>query len=195
MSTLLGFMDDVQQTLDNVVIIAATNRSDQLDPGLTRPGRLDLKLKIPPPGRRAADAILRGYLDRRPLAEPPDELVQPLVSALFSPRGTYAEMLVVKLNDGRLLTIPGRELISGAVLEAIVRRSAAAAADREAQSGVEDAIRFDDLAESLEAELLAAASLLSPANLKSYIQSIPHDAIPVDVRMPSAGRGGIRQAP
>ena len=45
-----------------------TNRADSLDPGLTRPGRLDLKLTVPRPNRRAAECILRRYLGGRPLA-------------------------------------------------------------------------------------------------------------------------------
>ena len=47
LSTLLGLMDDVQKTLENVVLIGTTNRIDTLDPALTRPGRLDLKLIVP----------------------------------------------------------------------------------------------------------------------------------------------------
>jgi proteasome-associated ATPase len=182
LSTFLGQLDDVHKSLSNVVIIAATNRADQLDPALLRPGRLDLKLSVPFPSRSGADAILRGYLGRGlPLSAPISELITPLISSLYAPRGAYASVATVKLSDGRQLTVRGRELVSGAVLEAIVRRASQAAASREADSGRSSGIVGDDLACSLEAELESTARLLSPANVKNYVLSIPQDAHPVEV--------------
>jgi proteasome-associated ATPase len=191
LATFLGFLDDVERKLQNVVIIAATNRADQLDPGLTRPGRLDLKLTVPRPNRRAAECILRRYLGGgRPLAAAVDELAPPLVSAVYSPRGPYAELATVKLSDGRQLPVSGRELVSGAALEHVVGQAATAAAWREAQSGQADGITAGDLAEALGRELTTTAGLLTPANVKAYVRSIPQDSHPVDVRL-AAGRTGV----
>ncbi len=193
LATFLGLLDDVQKTLGNVLIMGATNRASLLDPGLTRPGRLDYKLTIPPPNRRAAELILRRYLETCPLAEPLDELLAPAVHRIFSPRGPYAELVTVRLSDGRRLVIHGRELLSGAMLENIVRRAAEAAAVRQVETGDEQVVMADDLTLSLDEELTSTAGLLGPANVKSYIASIPQDAHPVEVRtVPTVGSTYLR---
>ncbi len=182
-TTLLGLMDDVHKTLDNVVLIGATNRADMLDPGVTRPGRLDLKLTVARPNRRAAEAILQRYLDRGlPLADESAEgLIAPLLSRIYSPRSEYAGLVRVKLNDGRVINVAAKELISGAMLEHIVRRAAQQAARREILTGRADSVTGEDLTESLDQELTSTAKLLSPANVKAYVQTVPQDAHPVEV--------------
>lgn len=51
-----------------MIVIGATNRLDCIDPALTRPGRFDLLLPIPPPDARAREAILQVHTQRMPLA-------------------------------------------------------------------------------------------------------------------------------
>src|SRR6185503_6066139 len=114
---------------------------------------LGLKVHIPPPRRSAMEAILRGYLHGLPLTHNADQLVPPLASELFSPRGVYSEFVTVKLNDGRQHHLPARELISGAVLESVVQRAAEAAAVRTASCGQRSPIAAEDLSLELEAEL------------------------------------------
>jgi hypothetical protein len=72
----------------------------------------------------------------------------------------------------------------------VVQQAAEAAAGREAASGVADGITADDLAEALDVELSTTVGLLSPANVKAYVRSIPSDSHPVDVRT-SIGRRGL----
>jgi proteasome-associated ATPase len=170
--------------------LAATNVAAQLDPALTRPGRLDLKLLLSAPNRKGAEQILRCYLGNElPCTATVDELIQPLLGSIYSPRSPYAQLATVKLNDGRQLSITARELISGAMLEGLVRRASREAAVREAESGRAGGLSATDLAQALDAELLGITSLLSPMNVKSYVRSIPHDAHPVDVRTTTSGRG------
>jgi cell division protease FtsH len=52
----------------NIVIIAATNRPDILDPALLRPGRFDRKVVVDRPDRRGREAILRVHTRGKPLA-------------------------------------------------------------------------------------------------------------------------------
>ncbi|MEM4032158.1 MAG: AAA family ATPase, partial [Zestosphaera sp.] len=68
---LLAEMDGIQ-TLKNVVVIAATNRADMLDPALLRPGRFDRIIFVPPPDRRSRLQILRVHVRKVPLAEDVD---------------------------------------------------------------------------------------------------------------------------
>ncbi|MEZ5191258.1 MAG: AAA family ATPase [Nocardioides sp.] len=51
MPQLLSEIDGVE-TLENVLVIGASNREDMIDPAILRPGRLDVKIKIERPRRR-----------------------------------------------------------------------------------------------------------------------------------------------
>ena len=50
------------KSLENVIIIGASNRQDLIDPAVLRPGRLDVKIKVDRPGRAAAKDIFSKYL-------------------------------------------------------------------------------------------------------------------------------------
>jgi len=183
LNTLLSQIDGIV-SLNNVILIFATNRADMLDPGLLRPGRVDEKIEIPAPNRRAVQAILRCYLDRGlPLADSEanvDDLIAPLVSRLFAPNGEFAEVAQVNLNDGRRLRVAGRQLLSGALLENVVHVAAQAAAVREAETG-DEGLTEEDLAVALENEMVSAVALLAPGNVKNYVKAIPQDAQPIAV--------------
>jgi ATP-dependent Zn protease len=49
----------------NVLLVAATNRADSLDPALLRPGRFDRRLTFGLPGKSARRALIDHYLDRK----------------------------------------------------------------------------------------------------------------------------------
>jgi len=70
-SQLLTEMDGLEE-LRGVVVIAATNRPDIVDPALLRPGRFDKLLYIPPPDLEARKEILRIHTRRKPLADDVD---------------------------------------------------------------------------------------------------------------------------
>ncbi|CAM2835327.1 ATP-dependent zinc metalloprotease FtsH [Fructilactobacillus fructivorans] len=53
---------------EGVIVIAATNRSDVLDPALTRPGRFDRKILVGQPDVRGREAILKVHAKGKPLA-------------------------------------------------------------------------------------------------------------------------------
>ncbi|MBY0460217.1 MAG: CDC48 family AAA ATPase, partial [Gemmataceae bacterium] len=65
----LAELDGVEQ-LNGVLVLAATNRADILDPAVLRPGRFDLLLEIPPPDLVARRDIFAINLRDKPLAEP-----------------------------------------------------------------------------------------------------------------------------
>jgi transitional endoplasmic reticulum ATPase len=68
---LLTEMDGVK-ALENVVVIAATNRPDLVDPALLRPGRFDRIIYVPPPDFRARLEILLIHTRSTPLAKDVD---------------------------------------------------------------------------------------------------------------------------
>mgnify|MGYP000268166514 CR=1 FL=1 len=67
-SQLLTEMDGLV-ALENVVVMAATNRPDILDPALLRPGRFDYLVYVPPPDEKARLSILKIHTREMPLAE------------------------------------------------------------------------------------------------------------------------------
>ena len=70
-SQLLTEMDGIEE-LRGVVVIAATNRPDIVDPALLRPGRFDKLLYVPPPDLEARKEILKIHTRKKPLADDVD---------------------------------------------------------------------------------------------------------------------------
>ena len=70
-SQILSEMDGLE-ALHNVVVIAATNRPDIIDPALLRPGRFDRVIEIGMPDQEARLEILKIHTTERPLAEDVD---------------------------------------------------------------------------------------------------------------------------
>ncbi len=64
--TLLTEMDGLQE-LKNVVVLAATNRPDAIDPALLRPGRFDKIIEIPMPDAETRYEIFKVHTKRMPL--------------------------------------------------------------------------------------------------------------------------------
>ncbi|MGE3858985.1 MAG: CDC48 family AAA ATPase [Nitrososphaeraceae archaeon] len=63
---------DGLEILTNVVVIAATNRPDIIDPALLRPGRFDRILYVPPPDRDSRLQIIKIHTKKKHLAEDVD---------------------------------------------------------------------------------------------------------------------------
>jgi len=70
-SQFLTELDGIEE-LKGVMVLAATNRPDIIDPALLRAGRFDLQLELPIPDREARLAILKIHTRGKPLAEDVD---------------------------------------------------------------------------------------------------------------------------
>jgi cell division protease FtsH len=68
LNQILVEMDGFDQG-QNVIVIAATNRADVLDPALLRPGRFDRRVNIGLPDRKDREAILKVHFVKKPLAK------------------------------------------------------------------------------------------------------------------------------
>ena len=68
LNQLLGEMDGFTMT-DNIILIAATNRPDILDPALLRPGRFDRQIVVDRPDRKGRAKILEVHTRGKPLAK------------------------------------------------------------------------------------------------------------------------------
>ncbi|WP_327257692.1 ATP-dependent zinc metalloprotease FtsH [Streptomyces sp. NBC_01244] len=109
----MGGHDEREQTLnqiltemdgfsgsEGVVVLAATNRADVLDPALTRPGRFDRTVVVSPPDKSGREAILRIHTRDIPLADGVD-LAQ---VARTTPGMTGAELANLA-NEAALLAV------------------------------------------------------------------------------------------
>lgn len=68
LNQILVEMDGFEQGV-NVIVLAATNRSDVLDPALLRPGRFDRRVNIDLPDRQARKEILTVHFKEKPIAK------------------------------------------------------------------------------------------------------------------------------
>ena len=68
LNQLLVEMDGFESN-EGVILIAATNRPDVLDPALLRPGRFDRRVVVPLPDVKGREAILKVHTKKVPLAE------------------------------------------------------------------------------------------------------------------------------
>jgi len=102
----------------NVIMIAATNRPDILDPALLRPGRFDRQISIDPPDMRGRAAILAVHAKGKPM-EPSVDLE---AVARRTPGFSGADLANV-LNEAALLTARrGGQVIDNAALDEAIDR-------------------------------------------------------------------------
>ena len=71
LNQILVEMDGFEAT-QNIIVIAATNRPDVLDPALLRPGRFDRRVMIDLPDLKDREAILKVHSQKKPLAKDAD---------------------------------------------------------------------------------------------------------------------------
>src|SRR5450631_2159117 len=97
LNQLLVEMDGFESN-DGVIIVAATNRPDVLDPAILRPGRFDRRITVPRPDVRGREEILRVHSKRTPLS--PDVDLEVLSRGTPGFSGADLENLV---NEAALL--------------------------------------------------------------------------------------------
>ncbi len=184
---LTAFMAELDglEARGNILVVAATNRRDALDPALLRPGRLgDLILDIPRPDRTAALEVFARHLHldlpySGPAAEARSSLIEHAVSRIYAPSG-LGELAVLTLRDGSRRPVVAADLVSGAVIASICQAAVEHACLRDVESGV-SGVRLEDLLDSIEAEFDTAARGLTPANCHRFLERLPSDVDVVKV--------------
>ncbi|MDE1987923.1 MAG: ATP-dependent zinc metalloprotease FtsH [Alphaproteobacteria bacterium] len=132
LNQLLVEMDGFEST-EGVILIAATNRPDVLDPALLRPGRFDRHVVVPNPDLGGREKILRVHMRKVPLA--PD--VDPRVIARGTPGFSGADLanlvneaaLLAARRGKRVVTMSELEEAKDKVLMGAERRSMAMTED------------------------------------------------------------------
>jgi cell division protease FtsH len=103
LNQLLVEMDGFEATM-GVIVIAATNRPDVLDPALLRPGRFDRQVVVPLPDIRGREEILKVHMRKVPLA--PD--VKPDIIARGCPGFSGADLANL-VNEAALFAARGNK--------------------------------------------------------------------------------------
>jgi cell division protease FtsH len=123
LNQLLVEMDGFEMK-DNIILIAATNRPDILDPALLRPGRFDRQIVVDRPDRKGRKQILEVHTRGKPLAKDIDldalagqtpgftgaDLANLInESALLTARSSKREISMHELEEGIMRVIAGPE--------------------------------------------------------------------------------------
>ncbi len=179
-------MDGIE-SLQDVVIILASNRPDLIDPALLRPGRIDRKIKVERPDKEGGREILKIYLTPDlPIAreevekcggnveEAVDSLVDRGVEEIFARRDN-TRFLEVTLRSSRKEVLHRGDLCSGAVLESIVRRAKERAIRRSIASGVEEGISIEDLLQAIETEYAENEIFPPTDNTEDWLKLLDYD--------------------
>ncbi|MFB6070578.1 MAG: CDC48 family AAA ATPase [Halanaeroarchaeum sp.] len=106
-SQLLSALDDAAAD-PNLVVLAATNRKDALDPALLRPGRLEEHVYVPEPDEDERLAILEVHTAEKPIADDVD--LAAIAADLSHATGADIEALVRRASMGAIrevATAPG----------------------------------------------------------------------------------------
>src|SRR5213595_3210690 len=155
-------MDGID-SLNDVVIILASNRADLIDPAILRPGRIDRKIKVDRPSKEGAREIYRIYLTNDlpydgALAKEADNigaaierLIERFVDWQFAKRDEN-KFLEVTLRSGRKEVLYRADLISGAIIASVVERAKGMAIKRAIGTQQEEGLRETDLQLAFNAE-------------------------------------------
>jgi proteasome-associated ATPase len=166
---------DGLESLENVIVIGASNRQDLIDPAVLRPGRLDIKIKVDRPTREAAKDIFSKYLvpelplheetlqqtgsDRQAAVE---WLIDQTCEHMYSARDEN-KFLEVTYARGDKETFYFKDFASGAMIENIVARAKKSALKRYlANDG--KGIKVQDLFDAVQGEFRENEDLPNTTN-------------------------------
>lgn len=165
---LLAEMDGLE-SMENVVVIGASNRADMIDPAVLRPGRLDVRVRIDRPSMAQARDIFAKHLTRElPVkselmrsAGSHEAAVKQMIDAalerLYS-REDDAALFDVNLADGSRHRVYISDLVSGAMIAGTVER-AKKMAIKATLEGAPGGLSTDDILEGVAQESRESAEL------------------------------------
>lgn len=185
LNQLLVEMDGFEPN-DSVVLIAATNRSDVLDPALLRPGRFDRQIVVDVPDVKGREKILRVHAANKPMADDVD------LSRLakLTPGFTGADLSNL-LNEAAILSARrNKSIINDKEIQESMERVIAGPErkGRIIDQRTRKTIAFHESGHALVGHLLEHAdpvhkiSIISRGRALGYTLSIPDDDKPLNSR-------------
>ncbi len=156
-------MDGIE-SLQQMVIILASNRADMIDPAILRPGRIDRKIKVSRPTKKGSEEIYRIYINPNLPLDPVllkecgddrqkaiDTIIEKIVDRQFSQREDN-RFLEVTLRSGRHEYLHRGEMVSGAIIAGIVERAKETAIKRAISSPEPTGLSVKDFIDALDVE-------------------------------------------
>ena len=179
-------MDGIE-SLQDVVIVLASNRHDLIDPAILRPGRIDRKIKVERPDLEASRSIFGIYLtEELPLdasevaehggvAEARRALIEVGVQALYA-KGDETKFLEVSLRSGRQEVLYQGDLVSGAIIASIVQRAKERAIKRAiAEKDPDTGIRARDLRRAIADEFRENEVFPPTDSVEDWLKLLDYD--------------------
>lgn len=116
----------------SAIVILATNRSDQLDPAVTREGRIDRKINVTRPDQPTVFTLFQLYLQATLVADGKyAELAKLATDCLFDDALTLMNVV----TDGGVMQFNLQHIVSGALIASIVEQAANMAMHRDIKNG------------------------------------------------------------
>ena len=179
-------MDGIE-SLNEIVIILASNRADLIDPAILRPGRIDRKIKVNRPDHDSALEIYGIYLSPDLPYDPElvkqaggvkeaiRHLIEKVTEAQFAHRDEN-RFLEVTLRSGKRETLYRGDLVSGAIIASVVERAKELAIKRAINTMQEEGISESDLLLSLSTEYLEN-DIFPPTDIvEDWLKLIDYDS-------------------
>jgi proteasome-associated ATPase len=179
-------MDGIE-SLQDVVIILATNRPDLIDPAILRPGRIDRKIKVKRPGKAECKEIFEIYLtpelpiDPKLLGEHNEKaeesvnyLIDQANDKLFAKRDEN-RFLEVHLRSGKQDILYHGDLANGAIIASIVQRAKESAIKRAITQGNDGGISLDDVLNAVSEEYKENDIFPPTDNTEDWMKLLDYD--------------------
>ncbi len=174
-------------SLDNVVVILTSNRPDYIDPAILRPERIDRKVKVVRPDKKATHDILGIYLtetlplDYRLVAEFGGEreargsLVD-RTSEFIWRKNPETEFLEVYLRNGSVDTLYWKDLVSGALLTSVVERAKDYAIKRSIDvKSTKEGVSWEDMERAVRTEFKENEIFPKTDNLEDWLKLVDYE--------------------
>ena len=172
---------DGMESLNNVIVIGASNRQDLIDPAVLRQGRLDLKIKIDRPNKDAAADIFSKYLtadlpfhvdelkrDDQNVSAVVTRLTEITVDAMYS-LSDENRFLEVTYANGSTEIFYLKDFASGAFIEGVVSRAKKTAIKRFLATG-EKGLKEEDLLHAAREEFKEQEDLPNTSNPDDWVK-------------------------
>ena len=185
LNALLSEMSGFRPT-DGVIVLAATNRLDTLDPALLRPGRFDRQIEVGLPGRSERLSILRLHSRNKPLSHAVD------LEALATDTGCFSGASLENLLNEAAIAAAGRgaetiepEDVRGAFYRTVAgadRKSTATRAEKRVIAVHEAGHALASMLLTPENRLKRVSILPSSGGAAGYSLSIPPERTMLEKR-------------
>jgi len=187
-------------SLENVVVMITSNRPDYIDPAVLRPERIDRKVKVVRPDKKATHDILGIYLhDKLPLdyrlveatggeKQAREELIVKATDFIWRKNAETA-FLEVYLRNGSTDTLYWKDLVSGALLTSVVERAKDYAIKRSIDvKSTKEGVSWEDIERAIRTEYKENEIFPKTDNLEDWLKLVDYEPEEVVSLKPIQGK-------